>query len=161
MPNQATFWGKTDVKEVGDLTVSGANTVVKPFGRPVDLIRLIFVTTTAITVANATITIGKRKVDDTGVVQHSQWTLPFTGSALNDVHEILPAESLAGAVGTTGVDGSTVHTAGNDFLQVNADEELYVTSDGGPTAGAVKVFAMIQEHGVTGGRYTATKLVEV
>lgn len=155
------YWGKEIVLEVGDLDVSGSNEVSIAFGRPVDVKRVIMVTTTALTAADAELTVGWRKVDDTGSEDHSTWTLVQEDSALNDVSEILLAESKADDAGTTGVDDSTVHTAGDDLIHVDSDEEFFIESDGGPDAGDVKVFVQVQEKGVQPTRFSATALEKV
>jgi hypothetical protein len=156
------YWGAYKTESLGNLVVSGANTVALAFGQPVDVKRLILVTTVAVTVANAKLTIGVRKRDDTSSVSHSAYTVPFTGSAINDVQYIeLPEPDTAAVVA---VDGLDTHAATPNILEIDSDEELFVTSDGGATAGACDIYAMVQEQGfqpASARSGTAVKLVRV
>ena len=132
------FFENVETKAVGSLTVSGANTVALEVGRPVYVKRVVLVTKTALTGADATLTLGKRKADGTGAAQHSQFTLPYANSAVNDVSFYNVGEPSA--TPTTGVDGSTVYSSAPDLLRVDPGEEVYVTADGSPTAGVVEVY---------------------
>ncbi len=139
------YWGAYKFAKVGSLVVSGANTVTLDFGQPVDVKRLVLVTTTAVTVANAKLTVGKRKLDNTGSSNHSAYTMTFTGSAINDVKEILLGVPDTAAV--VAVDGLDTHAATPVLLELAANEEVFITSDAGATAGACDIYAQVQEQG--------------
>jgi hypothetical protein len=148
------YWGKYDCEDVGSLTISGANTVVWAPGVPVDVKRLVFVVTTATTVATSLLTVGKRNVDDTSSVVHDTYTFPI--AAINGVYEALLGEPDTAAA--TGLDGSEVHTAAPLLLEIEPGEELFITSDGGATAGVVECYVQYQRQGATGSRWAAVKL---
>ncbi len=153
------YWGTEKTVLVGSLTVSGANTVAVAFGGPVAVKRLILVTTTALTTADSKLTIGVRDATgDTNSSNHSAYTATFSGSAANDVKEILLGVPDTAAV-ATGSDGLDVHSATPILLQVSSKQEIHITSDGGSDAGAVVIYAQVQELGFhTGASNTNTSV---
>ncbi len=152
------FWGKEKTVLLGTLVVSGANTATQVFGGPVEVKRLILLTTTALTSANSKLTIGVRDIDDGNSTNHSAYTATYSGSAIDDVKEILLAVPDTAAV-TSGSDGLDVHNATPVLLAVRSNQEIFVTSDGGSTAGAVNIWAQVQELGFhTGAANTGTSV---
>jgi hypothetical protein len=145
----SAFWTDDAVLEIGTLTHTGTTAITKSFGRKVKIKRLILVTTTAVTVADDTVTVGKRKVDNTAVSPASVGTfvVPFTGSALNDVKYVELAEpSTSVASGTVGDQigrtASVIYkSVPGDYLSIDPDEELYVTPGGTSSAGVNQVWA--------------------
>lgn len=143
------------IADLSTLDASGANSVQFNPGQTIRAKRLIFVTTVAHTVADATITVVRRNRDDTPTETLGTFTLPFTGSATDKVYYV--ELGLAPTTGTTGVDGSTVYKGYNDGgasiatgQVVNSDveslpqfvpgEELVMTSNGGGDAGTYHVY---------------------
>ncbi len=152
------YWGKEKTVLVGSLTVSGANTVTVGFGGPVEVKRLILLTTTALTTADSKLTVGVRDLDDGNSTSHSAYTATFTSSAIDDVKEILLAVPDTAAV-ATGSDGLDVHSATPVLLAVRSNQEIFITSDGGSDAGAVVIWAQVQELGFhTGAANTGTSV---
>ena len=155
------FWGKEKTVLVGSLTVSGSNTVAIAFGGPVAVKRLILVTTTALPVADSKLTVGARKQDDTSSTDHSAYTATFSGSAINDVKEILLGVPDT-AADATGSDSLDVFSATPVLLEIDSSQEIHITSDGGSTAGAVVIYAQVQELGFhTGAANTNTSVLLV
>lgn len=122
------------------LDASGANTAVVAIGHPAAVSRVVFVNTIAHTVADAVITFGYRNVDDTPSVTLGTFTLPFTGSATDDIKFIDIMLPLA--TGTvSSIDGSTVYTtAGKGPVYLEANDEMFFTSDGGGNAGTYLIY---------------------
>lgn len=126
------------------LVVSGANTVALNAGKRVAVSRIRYITTLALTVSNAVLSIRKRKVDDTSSTTLGAVTLPFTGSALNDVAftDILKPSTTgaAGADSTATLPTLVYTTVGFGPVYLEADEELAVVVTSTATAGAVLVY---------------------
>jgi len=139
------YWGAYKVALVGTLTTTGTTKAVLSFGQPVDVKRFILVTTTAVTIADGKITVGKQGIGAVAPSSHSAYTLPFTGSAVLDVKEILVGVPDTAAV--VAVDGLDTHAATPNLLEIDVDEELFIVSDGVPTAGIVEVWVQVQERG--------------
>ncbi len=140
------FWGAYKVMSVGSLDAAESSTISLAFGQPVAVKRLIFVNTEVAAGANHKITVGVRDRDDTPSADHSAYTLPFAGSALGDVFVAELAEPDTAAV-TSGSDGLDVFNATPILLAIDSNEELFVTSDAGGTAGIYDVYAQVQELG--------------
>ncbi len=157
------FWGAYKTMLVGTLDASGANTVVLAFGQPVAVKRFILVNTIAHTSANAKLTVGVRDRDDSPTANHSAYTLVQSGSAAGDVFTIELAVPDTAAV-TSGSDSLDVHNATPVLLEIDTDEELFITSDGGGDAGSYDIYAQVQELGFHLGAAntnTATALTRV
>lgn len=141
---------KDEIANVGAATISGTTAVTWAPGRPADVRRLILVTTTAVTVADATLTVSVRDVDDGNSTSYGTFVVPFTGSAADDVQYVdLVTTDTDGS--TSAIDGSLVYTAGG-MIEVNPGQELVVVSDGGATAGVVQVYVEYQDLGFSGSR---------
>ena len=140
------FWGAYKVMSVGNLDAAETVTVSLAFGQPVAVKRLIFVTTEVATVADAKLTVGVRDRDDSPSVNHTAYTMPFSGSALGDVFvaELAEPDTAADATGSDSLD---VFSATPILLEIDVDEELFITSDGGGNAGKYDVYAQVQELG--------------
>jgi hypothetical protein len=140
------YWdGKEDLNPGGTaLTTSGANTAKLDAGKRVSVSRIRFVTTTALTVSDTIVSIRKRKVDGTSSTTLGAVTLPFTGSALNDVQFVnflKPSTTgAAGADSTTALPTTVFTTSGKGPVYLEADEEIAVVVTSTSTAGAVLVY---------------------
>lgn len=131
------YYDKDLVQLVGALTDAG-NVVFAP-GEAVHVKRLIHVTTTAYTVANDTVTIARRNVDNTSSTNIMSYVIPFTGSVLNKVMFANVREPPL--VATTGIDGSVVYlNTGAGHLILYPGQELVITDGGQQTAGASAVY---------------------
>lgn len=128
------------ITEVGvSLDASGANTaIVMAPGRRAYVRRLILVTSIAQTSALATLTVGVRNVDDTTSTTYGTFTVPLTGSALNDV--AICDLATGPTTYTTAVDSSST-LAGGAMIRVKPGQEMFVTSDGGGNAGTYIIYA--------------------
>ena len=140
------YWGATKTMLVGTLDASGGNTVSLAFGQPVDVKRLILVNTIPHTSANAKLTVGVRDEDNTPSTNHTAYTMVQSGSAAGDVFVIELGVPDTAAV-TSGSDGLDVFNATPILLAIDSNEELFVTSDAGGTAGIYDVYAQVQELG--------------
>lgn len=149
----SNYMTKDDIVNLGTLDVSGANSIVFAPGRPVDVARLIFVTTVAKTVATSAITVGVRNVDDTSSVTKGSFTMPL--SAINTVKAV-PLVKPATTPGT-GSDGSVTNKgySPGGFLQVNPGQELFITSGGAGTGGTFQVYVEYKDQGFSGARVAA------
>lgn len=130
------FYDKDLVQLVGSLTDAG--TLVFAPGEAIKIKRIIHVTTTAYTVANDTVTLAVRNVDDTSSVNIMSYVIPFSGSALNKVMFANVREPSL--TSTTGSDGSIVFTGGSGHLNLNPGQELLITDGGQQTAGNSAVY---------------------
>lgn len=144
------YYEKARTVQVGSLTLSGANTVAWQPGEPVDIRRVVFVVTTAASGSNATLTIGSRKADGSNAVQHSQFVFATASGAVNSVHYYVVGEATD--TGTTAVDGSTTYAAAPGLLEIDPGEEVYISSNGAPTAGVVDVYIDYIPQPFTGSR---------
>jgi hypothetical protein len=146
------YYTKDDIANLGTLDASGANSVVFAPGRPVDVDRVIVVTTVAQTTADATITLGVRDVDNGNSVTKGSFVLPFTGSATDDVKYVNLVKPKTTA--TTASDGSITFTgySPGGFIEVNPGQELFLTSDGGGDAGTYQVYVEYKDQGFSGSR---------
>lgn len=150
----STYWTKERIDDVGALTDAG--TLVWAPGAPVDVFRLILVTTTAYTVANDTVTVSVRNVDDSSSVTKGTFVIPFTGSALNKVmHVVVDKSDAAGVV--SAIDGSLVFTAGEGVIEVNPGQELVIVDGGQQTAGASRLYVEYVQQGFSGSRVQAAQ----
>lgn len=149
------YMTKDDIANAGSLDASGANTLAWAPGRPVDVDRIVLVTTVAHTVADATITVGVRNVDDTSSVSKGTFVIPFTGSALNKVFSIPLVKPKT--TSTTGADGSIVFKgySPGGFIRVDPGQELFLTSDGGGDAGTYQVYIEYKDQGFSGADVAA------
>lgn len=132
---------------LGTLDASGANAVVFAPGRPAIVRKIVTVTTIAQTTADAVITMAVRDVDDGNSTTQGTFTLPFTGSAADDVKFVKPGQPSA--TGATAVDGSTVYegfTPGGG-IRVEVGQELSLTSNGGGDAGTYQVYVEYIDEG--------------
>ncbi len=128
------------VENLATLDASGANAVQFNPGMTVKVKRLIFITTIAQTTADAVITVVKRNRDDTPTETLGTVTLPFTGSATDDVQYVeLGYPDTDGEVGS---DGSTVYSSVSPggMIEMVPGEELVLTSNGGGDAGTYQVY---------------------
>lgn len=146
MSNDSSWGRKQVLNPAGvSLDASGANTAVITFGQRVAVSRLVLVTTVAQTVADATITVAVRDVDDGNSTTKGTFTLPFTGSATDDlkyVDLIKPSTSgAAGADSVTAVPTTVYTTSGKGPIYIEANQELALTSDGGGNAGTYMIYA--------------------
>lgn len=133
-----SYFERSIVADAGSLDLSGANTVAWSPGMQAQVKRVIFVTTTALTSANATVTVAVRKVDNTSSTTVGSFVAVQSGSALNDVSHAEISERQPAS--TTEVDGSTYIGPSPGMIEVDPDEEIAFTSNGGPDAGAVEVY---------------------
>lgn len=150
----SNYWDKRErFENVGTLTVSGSTALVKPFGRIVDVKRLILLTTTAQTVADDTVTVAVRKLDNTSSTTAGTFVATFTGSALNQVRFVdfgLPSDDPeADTVQDQLIrSASVVYSAPQPrLLRLYPDEELVITPAAGATAGAYDVWVQFQDLG--------------
>lgn len=134
------YWTKDHYANVGSLDASGANSVVYAPGEAIDAIRAILVTTVAQTVANATITVAVRDVDNGNSTTIGTFTLPFSGSAADDVQ--YADFGKPATTGTVETDGSTVYSSADPggVIEVLPGQEIVFTSDGGGDAGTYQVY---------------------
>ena len=139
------YWGATKTVPIGSIDAAESNTTVFTFGQPVDIKRLIFVTTEAQTVATAKITVGVRDLDGSPTESHSAYTLPFSGSLIGDVQVMELAEPDTAAV--VAVDGLDTHAATPTTLLVASNRELFILTDAGGNAGIYDIYAVVQELG--------------
>lgn len=145
MSNDSTWGRKADLNPGGtSLTTSGANTVSFAPGKRVAISRVRFVTTTALTVTDVIVSIRTRKVDDTTSTTLGASTLPFTGSALNQVQFVNLIEpsvtGVAGADSTVALPTTVFTTVGKGPVYIEADQEIAVVVTQTSTAGAVLVY---------------------
>ena len=139
------YWGATKTISVGSIDAAESNTTVFTFGQPVDIKRLIFVTTQAQTAAAAKLTIGVRDLDGSPTESHSAYTMAFTGSTVGDVQVAELAEPDTAAV--VAVDGLDTHAATPTTLLVASNRELFILTDAGGNAGIYDIYAVVQELG--------------
>ncbi len=139
------YWGAYKTIPIGSIDASESNTTAFQFGQPVDVKRIIFVTTQAQTVADAKITVGVRDLDGSPSESHSAYTLAFTGSAIGDVQTAELAVPDTAAV--VAVDGLDTHAATPITLAVDSDRELFILTDAGGDAGIYDLYAQVQELG--------------
>lgn len=128
------------IDNLGTLDASGANTIVFAPGRQAVVRKIILITTVAQTVANATITVAVRDVDNGNSVTQGTFVMPFATSATDDVAFVKPGQPAT--AGTTAVDGSLVfegYEPGGGIV-VEPGQELALTSDGGGDAGTYQVY---------------------
>lgn len=152
-----TYWTKDVQYNAGTLDASGANAIVFAPGRPVDVKRIVVVTTVAQTTADAVISVAVRDVDNGNSTAIGTFTLPFTGSAADDVKYVELGKPLT--TGTTASDGSLVykgHTPGGP-VRVDVGQEMSLTSNGGGDAGTYQVYFEYLDQGFDA--VTETELV--
>ena len=150
------YYDKTRIDNIGTLTVSGTTELVWAPGQAVKVKRVIMHTSTAVTVADATVSVKVRDLDGTPTATKGSFVVPFTGSAIDDT---LFADIAANQTGpTTAADGSTVYAGGAGEIAVGQGEEFVLVSDGGSTAGAVTVYVEYVPEGFNGVDGVGTKL---
>lgn len=141
------LWGaKVDLNPGGALAqdLSTVITVALAAGKRVAVSRIRFVTTVAQTTALATITIFKRKADGTGSTTIGTFSLPLTGSVVNQVQFVNLLKPLttgtAGADSTASLPTTVYTTVGKGPVYLEADEVIGITSDGGGATGTYNVY---------------------
>lgn len=132
------YYDKARTDSMGTLTVSGTTALTWAPGQVADVKRIVFVTTTALTVADSVITVAVRDVDDGNSTTIGTFTMVQSGSATDDVSYANIGNQGTGP--TTASDGSTVYEGGDGVVEVLPGQELVLTSDGGSTAGAVEAY---------------------
>lgn len=138
------YWDYNRIDPAGGVnTVSGTTPTSFVAGGPVDLKRIIGVVTTAVTVADAVVTVALNG-DAIGTI-----TVPFSDSAIGDAFETANFVGIP-AVVNPAVDGSSVNGPTSGVLRLNPGDILSFTSDGGATAGAVQFFVEYQALGFSG-----------
>lgn len=144
------YYDKARTDNIGSLDASGANTVAFAPGQPVDVTRIVLVTTVAHTTADATITVTVRDVDDGNSTTVGTFALAYDGSATDDVQYVNVAGEQVGP--TTASDGSIVYGPNPGVIEVNPGQEIALTSDGGGDAGTYQVYVEYFPQGFTGAR---------
>jgi hypothetical protein len=146
---------------------AGAATVTYAPGKPINVKRVIFVTTTAQATAGAAITFGVRNVDDTSSTTVGSFTTPAV-MALNSVYKADVAGVSTTAVTPTGehsqvaevttgrVDGYQTNLPGE--IEVNPGQEFWVTSGGEGDTGVATVYIEYVEEGNNADRFDATDI---
>lgn len=156
------FWGKKRILNPAgsSLDASGTNSIDFGLVATWFLARIKMVTTIAHTVADATITVALRDKDDGNSTTLGTFTLPFSGSATDDIKYVDLIKPLTTAT-TSSIDGSTTYTTENKGpVKVLANQEIVLTSDGGGNAGTYLIYFEGVEEGlnsaVTGSARTFT-----
>lgn len=125
------FYDKNQTEHLGTLTVSGTTAVTRSWPMGIHVKRILLVTTTALTTADAEIAVS---VDSTEV---KAFDMVQSGSAIGDVSY---GNMDTGASTTDPAsDGSKV-VEGGTLQYVAPGEEVEIVSDGGPDAGAVELY---------------------
>lgn len=135
------YYADKAIANLGTLDTSGANTIVFAPGRPADVCRAILVNTVAHTVADAIITVAVRDVDNGNSTTIGTFTLPFTGSAADDVKYVeLVFPDSDGEISS--IDGSLTFSSESPGgpIQVDVGQEISFTSNGGGDAGTYQVY---------------------
>jgi hypothetical protein len=134
------FFTNAKFADLSTLDASGANAVQFNPGERAKVKRVILVTTVAQTTADATITVVVRDRDNGNSTTIGTFTLPFTGSATDDVQYAEFGNPSATA--DTGVDGSSVYSSVSPggLIEVDPGQEMVFTSDGGGDAGTYHVY---------------------
>lgn len=150
----ANYWaGRERFQALGTLTVSGSTPIVAQFPTQIDLKRLILRTTTAQTVANDTVTVAVRDLDNGNSETIGTFVVPFSGSVLDKVVYVdlaKPSTSvLAGQVNDQYNHAAQVYQSGTGIHRVRIlfNQELVITPGAGATAGAYSVEAQYQDLG--------------
>jgi hypothetical protein len=132
------YFDKDRVDSVGALTDGG--TLEWGVGQVVDVKRLILVTTTAYTVANDTVTVSVRDVDNGNSVTIGTFVITFAGSAADDVRFVnLGEPETAGSISP--IDGSLIFdNEPGGLLRINPGQELVIVDGGQQTAGASALY---------------------
>lgn len=132
------YFDKDRIDSAGALTDGG--TLEWAVGQVVDVKRLILVTTTAYTVADTTVTVSVRDVDNGNSTTIGTFVIPFTGSAADDVKFVNVGEpETTGSV--SAIDGSLVFSnEPGGLLRINPGQELAIVDGGTQTAGASAVY---------------------
>lgn len=136
------FYDKTQLYNAGTLDTSGANAIVFAPGQPVHVKRVIFVTTVAHTVANATISVAVRDVDNGNSVAIGSFVVPYSGSAADDVGFANIAANQTGptTLSGNGISAPVWYDGGAGDVLVVPGQEISLTSDGGGDAGTYQVY---------------------
>jgi hypothetical protein len=144
----SNYFATADRVSAAIALAKGGTAVLQP-GKPIDVLGIILVTTTAYTVANSTHTVAVRNADTTTSVTKGTYVVPFSGSALNKVLYI-PMRNII--TSTTGVDGSLVYTGAEGAIKVNPGQEIVITDGGQQTVGASDAYFEYSEQGFSGTR---------
>lgn len=147
----SAYWDYEVFTDLSTLDASGANAVQYNPGCPMDVKALVFVTTVAQTVADATLTVVVRDRDNGNSTTIGTLVLPFTGSALDQVRRFklqLPKTTAT----TSSIDGSTTYASTPGVVEVNPGQEMVITSDGGGDAGTYQVYVEAVKQGFSGDR---------
>ncbi|TVR78985.1 MAG: hypothetical protein EA405_13625 [Rhodospirillales bacterium] len=131
---------ETEVSGIQTLSTSGVKMTVAP-GRPVDLVRVGVVLTTATTDANTLITVQRR---------------PVAGAAANEV-TLMAFNVPVAAVGT--VHYADIPTRAG--VPVDPGADITVSSNGGSTAGAGHVFVEYFPRAFAGPRVASANKITV
>lgn len=157
--SEALYFTDKPAHLLGTLDASGANSLSWAPGKPVDIENLIFLTTIAQTVADATITVGVRDIDDGNSTTRGTFALPFSGSATDQVRRVrlaaprtTPIEYVASQPAGAGFGVTEVMRSGEGLLKVNPGQEIFVTSNGGGDAGSYLVYAEYFAQPFSGSR---------
>lgn len=162
----AEFATTDRVSALQSLTVSGTNTVTFRHGKPMNIKRLLFTVTTAITGTIGAATYGVRNRDGTGSVTLGSFAIP--NAAINAVLKadvagvktaaITPSgEASQPAAVTTGrVLGYQTNLPGE--AKVNPGQEFFVTLGTATSAGVVDTAVEFQEQGNNPLRFNATDM---
>ena len=148
----SNYFVQTKWIDVGALTDAG--TLVYAPGAPEDILDIVLVTTVAYTVANDTVTLAVRNVDDTSSVTKGSFVVPFVGSALNKVLYI-PMRNII--LSSVGVDGSTVFSGAEGAIKVNPGQELLITDGGQQTVGASRCYIKVAVQDFSGTRVSGAQ----
>lgn len=152
-----SYFNQAEWASVGSLDTSGTNTVDWIPGGPVDVKRILLVVTTAMTAANATLTIGKRDADlATNSESYATAVIPFASGADGAQFVIdFPAKTAAVTAGSDGPytdqkdkSAAVVYSSEPGLLHIDFGQELFVTSDGGGDAGVSAVYVEYMKQGL-------------
>jgi hypothetical protein len=148
----SSYMTQDDIINLGAFDAAEASTVAFAPGRPVDVHRVILVTTEAQVAADAIVTVSVRDVDDGNSTTIGTFTIPLAGSALDNVQYVnlvYPATT-----GTTASDGSLVFTGYDPggFVQVNPGQEIAFVSNAGGSSGIYTLYVEYKDQGFSGER---------
>lgn len=162
----APFVDDSKVVLIGTLNLASASTITLSYGRPYDVVDLVFVYAAAQTSAGSGITVGVRNEDGSSSVTKATFTAPV--GAVNTVYRAHVAGSYASPITPSGehsqvagvttgrIDGYQTSLPGE--VQVNPGQQFFVTSSTAGAGGSAKVYATIREEGGQLSRFNPTDL---
>ena len=146
------------IVELGTYTPSGVNTIAYVPGQVVDIMKIIFVYTTANSGAGSVITMQRRPVADSAANQVSLGTFKTTAVIAAGAVEVFQTSKPFDTDGEVAEDGTTRYTAAPylegtppaytaTYNRIYPGQDFALVSAGEGTAGVVDVFLDVVEHG--------------